>query len=557
MRRRSYAWIALFVALGGGAWVLFGPRPDRRAPDAVEAAPAVASEQSEAAKPAPVEYAPLPVFESLETTVVFPLEVVLDLARLDAGDEGAGRSGATARLSGMVVDSAGAGTRCELRFAGGLNQGRVLFSDGLGRLGANDLYPGLALVQVVAPGLPGCLREVRLRNERDALLNVSFARMARVAGKVVGPDGQGVAEARVQLDGQSATTDEQGGFVLPQVAAGEALLFVDKPGLASARSIVAVPVGGVVEPEQLTIVLERGARLTIAVDEPINSGVEALVYLMAEASGAQRRYPWHRVSPVRVWPGGQATVEDLPSGPLALRLFHAGARAKPERVQVSLSPGEEEMVVLHMEPAPVVAGVVTLRGQPARDAVVRLETPDRVGSLLKSYGQSNWMQLEAEVYSNLPSAVQEIRANGRGEYSISSYEDLSARRFLTAVSADGRSRAARLLKGGETRVDLQLEAVSAGASVVSLRLPSRWQALPVRIVVNGEPRDPFLLPPGQDLDIEGLPSGEWLVSATWNGEALVEKRSLVLRQEATIACELPEGAIAGQDEDTRRRAGAR
>jgi hypothetical protein len=242
---------------------------------------------------------------------------------------------------------------------------------------------------------------------------------------------------------------------------------------------------------------------------------------------------------------------------LALRLFHAGARAKPERVQVSLSPGEEEMVVLHMEPAPVVAGVVTLRGQPARDAVVRLETPDRVGSLLKSYGQSNWMQLEAEVYSNLPSAVQEIRANGRGEYSISSYEDLSARRFLTAVSADGRSRAARLLKGGETRVDLQLEAVSAGVSVVSLRLPSRWQALPVRIVVNGEPRDPFLLPPGQDLDIEGLPSGEWLVSATWNGEALVEKRSLVLRQEATIACELPEGAIAGQDEDTRRRAGAR
>ncbi|MEY2747527.1 MAG: hypothetical protein RL112_2569, partial [Planctomycetota bacterium] len=69
--------------------------------------------------------------------------------------------------------------------------------------------------------------------------------------------------------------------------------------------------------------------------------------------------------------------------------------------------------------------------------------------------------------------------------------------------------------------------------------------------------DPFLLPPGQDLDIEGLPRGEWFVSATWNGEALVEKRSVVLREEASIACELPEGAIVGQDEDTRRRAGAR
>lgn len=557
MRRRSYAWIALLVALGCGGWLLFGPRRERQAADAVDAPRTVAVEPTEVAAPTPVELAALPAFESLDTTVVFPLEVVLELARLDGSGELDARTGATARLSGMVVDAAGAGTRCELRFVGGLNQGRVLFSDGLGRFGANDLYPGLALVQVVAPGSPGCLREVRLRNERDALLNVSFARMAKVSGRIVGPDGQGVAEARVQLDGQSATTDEQGGFALPQVAAGEALLFVDKPGLASARSIVSVPVGGVVEPEQLTIVLERGARLTIAVDEPINSGVEALVHLMAEASGAQRRYPWHRISPVRVWPGGQATVEDLPSGPLALRLFHAGARAEPERVQVSLSPGEEEAVVLHMVPAPVVSGVVTLRGAPARDAVVRLETPDRVGSLLRSYGQSSWMQLETEVYSNLPSAVQEIRTNGRGEYSITSYEDLSARRLLTAVSADGRSRAARLLKGGETSVDLQLEAVRAGSSVLTLRLPTRWQALPVRIAVNGEPRDPFLLPPGQDLDIEGLPGGEWLVTATWNGEALVEKRGVVLRDEAAIACELPEGAIVGQDEDTRRRAGAR
>jgi len=557
MRRSHSLWIALLAALAGIGWFLFAPRPERRAASALDAPAPDVPPASEPIAQQPVELAAVPLFESLETPVVFPLEVVLDLARLDGADETHARDGATARLSGTIVDAGGGGARCEARFVGGLNQGRVLFSDGLGRFGANDLYPGLALVQIVAPGLPGCLREVRLRNERDALLNVSFARMARVAGKVVGPDGQGVSEARVQLDGQSTTTDEHGLFALPQVAAGEALLFVDKPGLASSRSTVAVPVGGVVQPEQLTTVLERGARLTIAIDEPINSGVEALVYLMTETSGAERRHPWHRVNPVRVWPGGQTTVEDLPSGQLALRLFHAGARATPDRVQVSLSSGEEEAVVLHMEPAPVVAGVVTLRGQPARDAVVRLETPDRVGSLLKSYSQSSWLHLEAEVYSNLPSAVQETRTNARGEYSLSSYEELSAKRFLTAVSADGRSRAARLLKGGETRVDMQLEEVRAGASVVSLRLPSRWQALPVRIVVNGEPRDPFLLPPGQDLDIEGLPRGQWLLSASWNGEVLVDKRSIVLREEASIACELPEGAIVGQDEDTRRRAGAR
>jgi hypothetical protein len=79
----------------------------------------------------------------------------------------------------------------------------------------------------------------------------------------------------------------------------------------------------------------------------------------------------------------------------------------------------------------------------------------------------------------------------------------------------------------------------------------------VRISINGEPRDPFLLAPGKDLDVDGLPRGEWLVSATWNGEGLIERRSLVLQTEATLECPLPEGAIAGQDEDTRRRAGAR
>lgn len=557
MSRRQRTLIAVVLLVAAGLAVVLWPAKPADAPRAVEgdAAAATAAAQVDQAAP-PVELASAPAFESLETTVVFPLEVVLDLVALDGADETQQRLGARSRLSGTVVGPSGEGTRCEVRFVGGMNNGRVLFSDGMGRFGANDLYPGLALVQVSGAG-GGALREVRLRQERDALLNLSFARTSVVSGKVTGPDGQGVAEARVLLDGQAATTDEKGGFFLTGIAAGEAVLTVEKPGLATAREIVAVPVGGAVAADKLTIVMLRGARLTIAVDEPINSGSEALVYLMSETPGAQRRYPWHKVSPVKVWPGGQATVEDLPAGPLALRLFHAGAKANPARTQVSLSEGEEETVVLHLEPAPVVAGVVKMRGQPARDAVVRLETPDRVASMLDSYGQQNWLHLEGEVYSSLPSAVQEIRTNARGEFSLSSYEDLSAKRFLTAVSADGRSRAALLLKGGETRVELELLEVRAGTSAITLRLPDRWQALPVRITVNGEPRDPFLLAPARDLDVDGLPRGEWLLSATWNGAGLLEKRSIALQDEAAVECPLPEGAIAGQDEDTRRRAGAR
>lgn len=558
MSRRQRTLTAAVLLVAAGLAVVLWPAGQRPvAPRAVEgdAAPAGQAAAVEQTAP-PVELASAPIFESLDTTVVFPLEVVLELVALDGADETQQRLGARSRLSGVVIGPGGEGTRCEVRFVGGMNAGRVLFSDGLGRFGANDLYPGLALVQVVGAG-GGALREVRLRQERDALLNLSFARTSVVNGKVVGPDGQGVAEARVLLDGQAATTDEKGTFFMTGIAAGEAVLTVEKPGLATARAIVAVPVGGAVELDKLTIVMQRGARLTIAVDEPINSGSEALVHLMSETSGAERRYPWHKVSPVKVWPGGQATVEDLPPGPLSLRLYHAGAKANPARTQVSLSEGEEETVVLHLEPAPVVAGVVKTRGQPARDAVVRLETPDRVASMLGSYGQQNWLHLEGEVYTSLPSAVQEIRTNARGEFSLSSYEDLSAKRFLTAVSADGRSRAALLLKGGETRVELELQEVRAGTSAITLRLPDRWQALPVRITVNGEPRDPFLLAPGRDLDVEGLPRGEWLLSAHWNGEGVVEKRTVALQDEAALDCPLPEGAIAGQDEDTRRRAGAR
>jgi hypothetical protein len=179
LHRSHRTLLAVLLLLGVGTALLLWPTPSPDAPRAVDGtAPTTTAPTTEMAA-APVELTAAPVFESLDTTVVFPLEVVLELKALDGADETQLRQGARSRLSGMVLDAAGEGRRAEVRFVGGLNQGRVLFCDGLGRFGANDLYPGLALVQLSGGGLPSCLREMCQAKLSDPMARVWPRRASR------------------------------------------------------------------------------------------------------------------------------------------------------------------------------------------------------------------------------------------------------------------------------------------------------------------------------------------------------------------------------------------
>lgn len=174
--------------------------------------------------------------------------------------------------------------------------------------------------------------------------------------------------------------------------------------------------------------------------------------------------------------------------------------------------------------------------------------------MLTVLGESNYLQLEREVLPDFPPAVQRVKTNAAGAYVLSSCENVTPVRYLHATSPDGRNTAWKILKGGETRIDLALEP-ARGEERIVIEMEGRTQGLPVRVVVNGAPRDPVVLPPEEDLRIDRLPPGDWKLTATWNGEPILTSMPVQLRGETVIELVLPKGAIEGQDEETRKRSG--
>jgi hypothetical protein len=270
---------------------------------------------------------------------------------------------------------------------------------------------------------------------------------------------------------------------------------------------------------------------------------------------AQRKFPWYKDNPRPVTPGGTARFDDLPGGMVTLRLFHSGAIAKPEYASVMLAAGETATAEFHLEAAPVVQGVVTDDGAPAVGAEVVLEAPDRTKAMLSVLGQSNFLFLENEVFPNMPPAMQRVVTNGRGEFVLNANEAASGVRYLTATSRDGKRMAHSVVQPSATKVDLALEPIRGGNSVLRLVMNGRTQPLPVKISVDGAPREQHALGAGRDLLIDQLPSGSWLVTARWNGETLLDRKPVQLDGEAPLEVQLPDGALVGQDADTIHRTG--
>jgi hypothetical protein len=536
------------------------------APPPVELAPSPSAPDERAvadvaAPRAEIQIEVPPADEIPDTTVVYPLELDLELVRSEVALRADGiaplGSAATARIQGSIHAADGSGVRAEVTFAAGANLGRVLYCDRSGRFGANDLYPGLSVVTVAGPNIPGSMREVRLRQERDTHLNIGYGRPAIVHGEVFDQSSKPIAGARVTMDGQVAQTDEQGLFVFSNMASGEVLVVVEKPGYAAYRETFNVVAAQTVERGRLEYVLERGARLAVTIADRINSGEKAQLFVLPQDLLAQRKYPWFRINPTSIYPGGTVTLEDLPAGSVNLYLFHSGAVARPPVRSVTLNAGATAQETLHLEPAPVLTGTVTDGGHPVEGARVRLESPDRVRALLSVFGETNYLYLEGEVIPNLPPAVQETQTDARGEFVLSSSEEVSKSRYLVATSKDGKSTAGAVLSGGETRVDLALEPALLGDAELTIQMDGRWQPLPVKVKVNGTPREPIVLSPDKDLHVEGLTPGSWHLTARWTTDVLLERQPIEIAGEVIWPISLPEGAILGQDEDTRRRAGRR
>jgi hypothetical protein len=205
---------------------------------------------------------------------------------------------------------------------------------------------------------------------------------------------------------------------------------------------------------------------------------------------------------------------------------------------VTLQEGQATAVTLHLATAPVLLGVVTEGGRPVQGAEVTLEAPERAQAMLSVIGEANYLDLEREVLPDMPPAVQRVRTNAAGEFVLSSAENVTRVRYLHARSPDGRSTAWKLLRGGETRVDLAL-APAAGEGRIVVEMEGRTQGLPVEVTVDGAPREPRVLPAHEDLEIDRLAPGSWKLSARWHGESIVTDMPVDLHDLVTVELVLP------------------
>ena len=505
------------------------------------------------------------VADPLFTTVAWPVTLRLDLVRAAglprSADVAALGAGATARLTGSVLDGDGSPLAASVSFVSGPNVGRVLRTNASGKFGASDLYPGLSMVEIDGPGELDVRRPVRLRAGAETPLHLGFGLPGAAGGRVLDRAGNPVEGATVELDRQVQYTGADGSFLFPSVPCGlDLVCVVSKPGFASHTERVTIAARQT--NDRLVFTLLPAASLDVEIAERVGAPGEALVLLMNASPAAQRSFPWERVNPLRVAPGSRVRIDGLPPG-LRVRAcaFHAGAESKPAFAEATLEEGVVQQVVLHLVPAPVLVGVVKTRdGLVAQGARVRLESPDRVGATL-AFFEEGAMFLETESLPTLPIAFQEAVADHNGRFEFTSYPKLAPRRYLVAETADGKSSASLLVGPKDELVELILGPRDPEGEL-AIEFPGRFQALEVECIVQGAPRDKRLVPADESYTLSGLAAGRWRLAANWRGQDLgvgdaVGALEFDVSGSVTQSVRLPRGAIQGQDEDTLRRAGKR
>lgn len=532
------------VALPGPSVVESGGAPD---PVAVVALEEVGPEVREE----DLRYGP--------TTVLWPLEVHLDLVRPAVLPDVPGTplgSGNTARMRGRIADIYGDGAQATIEFVGGPNRGRALTTGADGSFGANDLYPGLDIVTVTGPSILGSKREIVLRQGKETLLNIAYGQPGGAQGRVLDARNEKVAGATVTIDGQSTLTDASGDFYLPRIAAGaEVLVEIDHPDYAPFRSEMGIARSFVAEASRMVFNLEDPASLVLELGADIGGPGPAQVVLVPTHGGMNRSYPWYRVNPIALGPA-PVTIERLPPGSFHVYAFRPGAVGDPPRSRLTLTAGETRAHVVGLRAAPTVRGRVVDDGQVVPGATVRLVAADPVRATLDVFREES-LFLEAEVLPPLPAARQEVRADVNGEFVLTGYGERSAWRLLEAVDPAGERRAVLAIGPDDEQVEVELEPVAAGHATLQLLLSGRFQSLPVQVVVDGRPREPFELPPDRDLELDDLAAGTWDLRVTWWAEELLQVDGLRIEDVTQRSLTLPDAARTGQDRETWMRAGRR
>ncbi|MFT5052956.1 MAG: hypothetical protein ACI8QZ_004394, partial [Chlamydiales bacterium] len=362
-----------------------------------------------------------------------------------------------------------------------------------------------------------------------------------------------------KIDGSEVLSNAEGGFHFPRVASGKVLAIVTKPGYAMYREILPVTAGFVITEDKLTFTLEKGASLALSIQEILGERGVAQVYLIpsggqrVNTERGQRTFPWHLINPVEVYPGGTTLVEDLPDGRVDLLLFHSGAVAKPTTTATRLRAGQERAQILHMENGPRITGIVLKGGTPVAGAKVTLEAPHRARATTDALGK-RFDFMQGMVMGHVAAAHQVVQTGSDGRFMLTTSGNARAY-YLSAETPDGEWLATRTVEPDVPELELELRPVDRVEGSLELDLPGRFQGLPVRVRVQGAPRDKFELNAADMLVVENLEQGTWRLDLAWNGNYLIKGRSVAVgREPGEVKAELPDGAIHGQNSLERKRA---
>ena len=511
-----------------------------------------------------LESRPVPL-ESSHTTVLWPLRVELDLIQpgyvpTEPGSPPVG-TGRTARLTGRLTGTRDEPVRGEVSFVEGVNAGRVLSCDAGGAFGANDLYPGLGVVEVRGPGIPGARREVRMRRGQETILNIGFGRLASVSGKVQDRQAKGIEGARVTFDGRVYRTGTNGELYVPSVAGGQVLVEIEKEGFAAYQELVWVQSGATnANTDRLRFTLDPAVSLEVSLRNNVGMGPATLIMLPGQHgyratsvdSYRNARFPFHTKNPIELYPNRPVRIGGLPPRQVVkLYVFRTGAEPKLKVVNLSSS---EQSVQIDLEPAPPIVGRVTLDGEPVAGASVRMEAADRPRATLSFFREASYY-LETAIIPEIPPAVQETPTKANGRFFLSSWGQGGSSRYVEARGPGGGSWAGRFIPAGTEVFELELSELDTGDGVLELEFPGRFQGLPVELVLNGTPSDQEVLTPSERLEVGDIPSGRWRLRISWHGKAVYEKDELEIDGTLSRVVKLPDECIQGQDEEAWRRAG--
>tara|TARA_R110002073_G_scaffold3478_3_gene23178 strand:- start:3060 stop:4754 length:1695 start_codon:yes stop_codon:yes gene_type:complete len=485
------------------------------------------------------------------TTVQFPLEI--DLTLLSAGnvpeapDTLPKGSGATARLKGRIADNTAEPCAATIEFLHGPNAGRSLVCNGDGEFGMNDLYPGLAVVEVRTPKGLRARRDVLLRALSTQVLNITFAGPATLYGTILDKTNEPISGAKVTVDGNVAYSNDKGIFHLPKIASGQHIVVVvEAPGYALHRDSISQERQGVVTADYLKYRLEPEASLTVAVPSALGVFQEVEVHLFPAGGSEQRDFPWEMVSPVMVQPGSQVEVKGLRQGTFTAIAYHSGAIAIPKQQSVRVEPTRKNLLEIKLGPGPTIEGMVMREGNPVAGALVELQAPDLGNATTKSLGR-NPRFAEQAILPHVAEALQTTRANGHGHFTLTGYGEPGEVRYLSARSPDGSWVGNAVVKVGDADLNIELQEIENKAGSIHVRLDERWQGLSVEVRRNGMPGEPLLLEASDELILDGLEEGLWRIHANWRGSRVIENQQVpvVDGKVVEVIGRLPKAAIEG------------